>query len=162
MDHSPTERKNIIRDAEIVRIRKEHHWTIQKLADHYHLTRGRIQQILAIDKKGYDKEHLPITAFPALSDRLDIMYKKVLSEYLKRDNASTRGLIQSIKQHISKTDICRPQKIIDWLKQATNEEIFNVRNIGTRKGIVLMMIRNDIRKNPNKEKILMSRVKKLY
>lgn len=150
------------RDREIFLLHQTGDLTIRELAKQYSLTPGRIHQILVKEKKEHDKIFAPVTDFPSLCDRMDALYENTLAEYVSRKNASFAGIINSIQRYINPRQVCTPRTLIKWLKQATNEDILSVRGIGTRKGIALMVIREDLLKNTHKERLLLSGVKKLF
>ena len=156
--------KNQLRDEEIYYQYRIEKMTLQAIADLYHLTRGRIHQIVSKEKKKHETSSTGIAAFPKLCDRLDIMYHDIIVGYLSRPDASCRGILYQTKcfafNHQNGT--FDPYKWIEWLKQATNEDFFKIKGIGPKKGILLIIMKRDISAHKDKEELLLKNVQKLF
>ena len=138
--------KNQFRDEEIYRLYRIKKMTLQAIADLYHLTRGRIHQIVSKEKKKHETSSTDIATFPKLCDRLDVMYHDIIAGYLSRPDASCRGILYKTRFFAvnRQNGTFDPYKWIEWLKQATNEEFFKVKSIGPRKGMLLIIMKRDI------------------
>lgn len=156
--------KNQLRDEEIYRRYRIEKMTLQAIADLYHLTRGRIHQIVSKEKKKHETSSTDIAAFPKLCDRLDVMYREIIVGYLSRPEASCRGILYKTKFFAfnRQNGTFDPYKWIEWLKQATNKDFFKVKGIGPKKGILLTIIKRDISAHKDREELLLKNVQKLF
>ena len=154
--------KNQLRDEEIYRRYRIEKMTLQAIADLYHLTRGRIHQIVSKEKKKHETSSTDIAAFPKLCDRLDVMYREIIVGYLSRPEASCRGILYATRFCGLQNGMHNPQQWIKWLKKATIEEIFKIKGIGPKKGRILYIMQRDISTHKEKEELLLKDVQKLF
>ena len=156
--------KNQLRDEKIYDLYRTEKMTLQAIADLYHLTRGRIHQIVSKEKKKHETSLTGISSFLKLCDRLDIMYHDIIAGYLSREDASCRGILYKTRFFAfdNQNRTFDPHKWITWLKQATNEDFFKVKGIGPKKGTLLIIIKRDILSHKEKEEILLKKVQKLF
>ena len=138
--------------------------TMKEIGRQYGLSACRVQQIVDRERKRKAIKTLPTPLIASLESRLEALSSDLIPMEI-RTNMTINGIfmptIRYLKWQIGSN--FSPKEWVEWLKQATDEEIYGIRGIGNRKGRILITIRNDIQRGKAKrERDLIYGTERLY
>lgn len=171
------------RDKDILAMYQMREMTMEKIGKLYGISTGRVYQIISRERQRNSLKAIPLMLQESLCERLETLYGYLIPETM-RTGISIRAVFMHTLRYLKNREFVNhqnrktwpewvlkcptdaylsPKTWVEWLKQATDGEIYGIRSIGVKKARILIKIRNDIlKRRTERERDLVCGVERLY